>query len=70
MNLREFKKEVYEEKTEEVEEFFEKTEDLFIKRQEFEEKARLATINTEKEIRAEELLQVEKQYEDLLKEFR
>jgi len=62
--------EVYEEKTEEVEEFFEKTEDLFIKRQEFEEKARLATINTEKEIRAEELLQVEKQYEDLLQKAR
>jgi len=62
--------EVIEEKTEEVEEFFEKTEDLFIKRQEFEEEARLASINTEKEIRAEELLQVEKQYEDLLQKAR
>ena len=61
---------VIEEKTEEVETFFEKTQRLFKERQEFEEEARLASINTEKEIRAEELLQVEKQYEDLLQKAR
>jgi|13_taG_2_1085334.scaffolds.fasta_scaffold23456_2 hypothetical protein len=61
---------VIEEKTEETETFFEKTQRLLNEKREFEEEARLATINTEKEIRAEELLQVEKQYEDLLQKAR